>query len=96
MTRSSVLHEPRDEGIALRFDRPWEGAFSGYATVIRDGDLFRFYYRGAPQAGKDGNPAEVTCYAESTDGIRWTKPDLGIFEVHGTRKNNVVLTEVAP
>lgn len=91
-----VLHEPRDEGIVLKFDRPWEGAFSGYATVIRDGDLFRLYYRGLPTAGKDGSRLEATCYAESRDGISWTKPDLGIFEVQGTRDNNVVLTEAAP
>ncbi|MCP4067749.1 MAG: hypothetical protein GY741_05655, partial [Phycisphaeraceae bacterium] len=27
---------PRDEGAVFRFDRPWEGPFSGYATVIHD------------------------------------------------------------
>ena len=38
-----------------------------------------------------GNPDEVTCYAESVDGIRWKKPNLGLFEVHGTYQNNVIL-----
>ncbi len=41
-----TLAEPRDEGAVLRFDKPWEGLFSGYATVIRDGDVLRLYYRG--------------------------------------------------
>lgn len=36
-----VLQEPKDEGIAIRFDELWEGLFCGYATVIRDGDLYR-------------------------------------------------------
>ncbi len=91
-----MLHHPHDEGITMRFDKPWEGAFCGYVTVIRDGDIFRAYYRGLPESGKDGSSAEVTCYAESADGIRWEKPDLGIFEINGTRNNNVILADAAP
>ena len=86
------MHEPHREGVAVRFDRPWEGGFSGYTTVIKDGRLYRMYYRGLPVAGKDGSESEVVCYAESEDGIVWTKPNLGLFEVKGTRDNNVVLT----
>ena len=51
---------------------------------------FRSYYRGNPVAGRDGSETEVTCYAESREGINFTKPVLGLFEVHGTRSNNVV------
>ncbi|QDV84183.1 hypothetical protein [Stieleria magnilauensis] len=91
-----VMHRPRDEGQVLAFDKPWEGGFSAYATVIRDGDRLRLYYRGLGVAGQDGNRAETTCYAESTDGIEWTKPNLGLFEVQGTRENNVVLADAAP
>jgi hypothetical protein len=90
------LHEPVPAGVALRFDRPWEGAFCGYVTVLHDSNRFRMYYRGSPIAGKDGAPTEVTCYAESLDGISWVKPNLGLFEVHGTRDNNVVLAGQAP
>ena len=98
-TRDDVdlaMHRPRDEGQVLAFDKPWEGGFSAYATVIRDGDRLRLYYRGLGVAGQDGNRAETTCYAESTDGIEWTKPNLGLFEVKGTRENNVVLADAAP
>ncbi len=90
------LHEPIAAGIALRFDQPWEGPFSGYITVFKDGDLFRMYYRGLPKAGRDGSPDEVTCYAESRDGLTWTKPSLRLFEVGGTRENNVVLAGQPP
>lgn len=86
------LHEPHREGVALRFDRPWEGGFSGYTTVIKDGPLYRIYYRGLPVAGRDGSENESVCYAESTDGITWTKPDLGLFQVKGTCDNNVIWT----
>jgi hypothetical protein len=90
------LHEPRPANVALRFDAPWEGAFSGYVTVLHDGERFRCYYRGNPIAGRDGSDTEVTCYAESRDGISFNKPALGLFEVHGTRNNNVVLAGQAP
>jgi hypothetical protein len=86
------LHAPRDEGVALKFDKPWEGLFSGYATIVTlaDGRL-RAYYRGKAVANRDGSEEEVTCCAESVDGRVWTKPELDIYEVPGTRKNNVVL-----
>jgi hypothetical protein len=90
------LGTPVDAGTAVALDRPWEGAFCGYFTVIRDGGVFRMYYRGEPASGKDGNADEVTCYAESRDGVRWQKPDLGLYEVAGSRKNNVILTRDAP
>jgi hypothetical protein len=86
------LHEPRREGVALKFDRPWEGGFSCYTTVIKDGDTYRMYYRGMPLARADDSPEAVVCYAESPDGITWNKPNLGLFTVRGTRENNVIYT----
>ncbi len=91
-----VMHHPHDEGVTMKFDKPWEGAFCGYVTVIKDGDLYRAYYRGLPRVGKDEISAAVTCYAESFDGIHWKKPELGLFEVDGTKKNNVILADAAP
>lgn len=86
------MHEPRREDIAVKFDAPWEGEFSCYTTVIKDGDLYRMYYRGLPVPTPDGGKEAVVAYAESKDGIAWTKPNLGLFEVFGTRQNNVVMT----
>ena len=91
-----VLHEPRDEETVLKFDKPWEGPFCGYCTVINNGDKYELYYRGISTAGRDGRSDETTSYAESNDGIHWKKPELGLFEVSGTLKNNVVLANTAP
>ena len=88
---SLQLHSPRDEGIALKFDAPWEGGFSGYVSIVKIGDKLRAYYRGKPVANRDGSNDESTCCAESADGIHWTRPEVGVYEVQGTRKNNVVL-----
>jgi hypothetical protein len=86
-----AMHKPVDKGPVIFFNKPWEGVFSGYTTIIKDSNLYRMYYRGIPTAGSDGSDAEVTCYAESPDGINWIKPDLGLYEVQGSRNNNIIL-----
>ena len=96
------LHSPRSAGTALRFGEPWEGLGSTYVTVFRDEDRFRMYYRGSAdpvfaaasllKPGETLTPKhlELTCYAESRDGITWTKPSLGLFEFDGFRDHNIV------
>ena len=90
------LGQLRDEGEVFHFDKPWEGPFAGYSTVIQDGDRYLLYYRGLPKAGADGTSLETTCVAISSDGVRWERPQLGYYEVEGTRENNVILADVAP
>jgi len=72
-----VLHHPHPEGVALAFDEPWEGRFAACITVLHDGDRYRMVYRGKPDATPDGEN-EVTCYAESDDGITFHKPHLNL------------------
>jgi len=90
------MHAPVECETVLRFDAPWEGRYCGYVTVIDDGGTYRMYYRGLPRAKADGSNLEVTCYAESDDGIAWRKPELGLFEVEGSTANNVILAGAAP
>ncbi len=89
------LATPVDAGPVLLLDRPWERSFSTYTTILHDGGQYRLYYRGTP-VSKDGGSNEVTCYAESTDGIHWSRPDLGLFEIAGEKKNNVILANDPP
>ncbi|WP_221031954.1 hypothetical protein [Actomonas aquatica] len=85
------LARPRDEGPVLIFEDPWDQAVV-YTTVIKDGGVYRLYYRGGVPAAGLTDPAdiEVTCYAESTDGIHWRKPELNIHDYAG-RKTNIIL-----
>jgi hypothetical protein len=64
-----------------------------YGTVIKDGDLYRLYTRDSRGSRHDGDLTEVTRYCESRDGVRWTRPRLGLHEVDGSRDNNVILHE---
>jgi hypothetical protein len=84
--------KPRE--VVLVADQPWEGNTSAYYTVFQDGDRYRMYYRGShyDTATRRAAHAEVTCYAESRDGIRWEKPELGLHEFQGSTRNNIVWT----
>lgn len=90
------LHHPRPAGVALTFDKPWEGSASFYHTVLYDDQLrvYRLFYRGWPiQLGqKEYDSPAVICVAESSDGITWHRPNLGLHEIDGSRHNNVLLT----
>lgn len=82
------LHPPQPKQVVMNFDRSWEGPRSAYVSVFQDGDLYRMYYRGQ---GEKNTSERVTCYAESKDGIAWTRPSLGLIEREGSKENNVIL-----
>jgi hypothetical protein len=91
------LHHPTPREIAIEHHAPWEGAGSGYHSVIRDGDLYRMYYRGTALGVENGKlklGREVYCYAESRDGVTFTKPELGLHEYNGSKQNNIIWTGV--
>ena len=87
-----TLHKPEAREVVLTCDAPWEGNVSAYYTIFEDDGLFRAYYRawhfdGKPKAAT--HPA-YTCYAESRDGLTWTKPELGLVEFNGSKANNII------
>lgn len=86
------VQQPVPREVVLTADKPWEGNTSAYYTVFRDGDKLRMYYRGShfDEATKKSGHPEVACYAESSDGIHFTKPNLGLVEFNGSKENNIV------
>lgn len=79
-----LLHTPVRRDTVMINDEPWEGNVSNYFNLFYDEDhkKYRMYYK----SGKtQDTPAIKThrssrfCYAESEDGITWTKPDLGLW-----------------
>lgn len=58
-----------------------------YGTVRRVGDELWMWYLG--QDEQDGW-FERVCFAKSTDGYNWEKPDLGLVSYRGSKRNNLV------
>ncbi len=87
------LHHPVSAGKILTLDKPWEGITCDYQVVFKDGDLYRMYYRGSSHEGytipsflKPGETVvpvhpQFALYAESPDGLTWTRPELEVGRV---------------
>lgn len=87
-----LMHQPQIKEIVFETDAPWEGSYSNYNSIFKDGDIFRMYYRGWHRGVKGELTHDmVWCYAESKDGIHWVKPNLGLFEFNGSKENNIIL-----
>lgn len=85
------LHHPTPREVVFRYDQPSEGNISYYTRIFEDDGLFRMYYRGADYDWDTKKVLhQVVCYAESRDGLNWTKPDLGLVEFRGSKKNNII------
>lgn len=94
LTRTFHAAEKHPASPVVRRDQPWEGmsAISGpyvYGTVLHDGGRLRMWYQCIHRGNHVG-------YAESTDGIAWTKPPLGIIEFMGAKANNIVISALQP
>jgi len=83
-----TLQHPIRREVVLVTDMSWEGPSSGYFTAIQDGATVRIYYRG--YCPVDDSKKQVTCMVESSDGIHFTRPKLGLFAFGGSRDNNIV------
>ena len=81
------LHHPRPAELVIEKDKPWEDETMYDSVVIKDGDRYRIWYR----TNFNARPF-YTGYAESADGVRWTKPNLGLIEFQGSKDNNLVWT----
>ncbi len=85
------LNPPQRRECVLKMDKPWEGSGSGiYSVVFKDGDIYRMFYRATfPKSENDSSAGQGCAYAESSDGINWERPNLGIIEYKGQDTNMV-------
>ena len=86
--KGAALHvnPPQRHEIVIRPDKPWEQLMiSFYLTVLDEEGKLRMWY-----ICRDKQNRPNVAYAESRDGVRWTKPNLGIVEYDGSKKNNLV------
>jgi len=85
------LADPVPTGQVFALDRPWEGPYSGYFALIRDGGRHLLYYRGRDPVAN----SEFTCLATSADGFAWLRPSLGRHAFAGSTDNNILFANDA-
>lgn len=90
-----VIHPAeRFEGNPLiKSTKPWEVAIA-WTSIHRDAETGKYqlwYQAWSGNKAKDRTRQCVTCYAESDDGIHFTKPDLDLFDYNGIEKTNIVM-----
>lgn len=82
-----IRHPPQPREVSLDCVEPWEGKELHYSSVVRDRGLYRMWYR---VAEKEPPYPVWTCYAESRDGIIWTRRNLGVHSRKGSTRNNII------
>lgn len=81
-----VVNPPRSQERVIIRDRPWEQfMITFYLSVFEENGNLRMWY-----ICRDADKKPNLAYAESTDGVNWTKPELGVVEYAGSRANNLV------
>ena len=89
------VHKPVRRNVVLVTDSPWEGNACLYSSVFHDGERFRMYYTASHYVNRKGRielpHGRLLCYAESVDGIHFTKPKLNLVEFAGSKENNIIL-----
>ena len=94
-----TVEKAQKEPLPLKAERPWETRLDSF-SILREGPLLKCWYSVHVPKQKeeflfqDGRAVETggnaMCYAESTDGLHWTKPNLGVFSFNGSKENNIV------
>ena len=69
----------------LASEKPWESHGCSNPTVMLDEGVYKMWYSAN---GEDGVPRD--CYATSTDGIHWKRPNIGLIDYQGSRENNII------
>ena len=87
-----VFHPARklDAQPIVRADRPWEG----HAVMVPKGSRYEFNEKQNRYELEYISLSRYRLLAVSSDGVRWTKPDLGLVEFEGSRANNIL--EIIP
>lgn len=92
---SLAVVPPVKRGVVLRADDPGRTHIGKYGTVLADGGSFHLWYMAhttvAPKGGAGESGRAYVCYAQSTDGVNWTKPRLGLAQPFPGAEPNIVV-----
>lgn len=80
----------------LEQDKPWESASLNWFSMLEDGGKYRMWYEAYDVEGWPTSDDTSFCYAESTDGVHWSKPGLGLCKYHDIEQTNVLFRMIGP
>ena len=80
-----TMHQPEKKGAVVRPTSPSETVYQTRCAPAWDPVAKRWKILIINSGDYSG-----TAYAQSTDGLHWTKPNLGQVEVNGSRENNYI------
>ncbi|MFI4874822.1 MAG: hypothetical protein ACIALR_05775, partial [Blastopirellula sp. JB062] len=87
---SQQVQQPKPREVVIEHDEPWEGNTCAYYTVFQDNGVYRMFYRSQQFTTKQNPHWGFAAYAESKDGVHWTKPNIGEVTFKGSSENNIL------
>ncbi len=90
VVRTYHVFEKHPANPLMKPDKPWEGNnIYLYGTILpnESGPGYRMWYHALPEQKNDDYYRLL--YATSPDGLRWDKPNLGLYEYKGSKDNNI-------
>ena len=82
--------EQRTTEPLMRADQPWENRTLGFLNVIETNGTWKCWYASIDTAYTTDDD-QIYCYATSSNGVDWVKPNLGRVSYNGSTNNNIVL-----
>ncbi|MCF6287499.1 MAG: hypothetical protein L3K26_20295 [Candidatus Hydrogenedentes bacterium] len=86
-----TLHQPEKKGAVIEPDQSWEYSLQTRCAPVWDPNVERFKLWMITSTTIPG--VAGTTYAESADGIHWTKPVLRQKAIQGSLENNIVTVD---
>lgn len=83
-----TMHQPKKRGAVIKPDQPWESTLQTRCAPVWDDQAKRFKIWMITSTPVDGVAGAT--YAESLDGVKWTKPILRQWKFQGSLENNFV------
>ena len=89
-----ILHPHRIDQ-CFTFDQGYEPLSMAYPCIVKDDHGYKMYYLTSyPVLPDQRIPRAYEAVLESSDGIHWTRPHLGLFEHPELEQNNVVVNYI--
>lgn len=89
-----AVKSPVTTEMLIKPEHPWEAGGVNVYTVMKDAGKYRAWANNNwGDLNMYGEKRSFFCYYESDDGLNWERPDCGLTEYGGNKRNNLLLAE---